>query len=48
MIERLYNHEIVDRAGTIYGFRSPDNGEIVEKLNEIIDYLNGDTEGGTA
>ena len=41
MIERLYSHSIYSRDGLgIIGVREPNNAEIVDKINEIIDVVN--------
>ena len=40
MIEELGNRAMVDRDGNCYGMAPPGVYEIVEKINEIIHYLN--------
>jgi len=40
MIEPLCPHNVVDSAGAVYGVIQPDNHEIVEKVNKIIEVLN--------
>ena len=40
MIERLCKHIIKDSYGTIYGSNPPTANEMLDKINEIIDYIN--------
>lgn len=40
MIEELVNEAIVDEYGNVYGQYPISNYDIVQKINEIIRYLN--------
>lgn len=46
-IELLTQHDICDCNGNCYGIENPSNYELMEKINEIINYINameGDNE----
>lgn len=40
MIEELESYSIKDKYGTVYGESIPTNAELMDKINEIIRYLN--------
>lgn len=40
MIEELETYNIEDQYGNVYGKSVPTNLELMEKINEIIRYLN--------
>ena len=40
MIEEIETHNIKDQYGNVYGNSVPTNLELMEKINEIIRYLN--------
>ena len=40
MIEKLYATPITDKYDNCYGTRNPSSLELMDKINEIIDYLN--------
>ena len=40
MIEYLNDRPIIDSFGNCYGFNSPTNSEIMEKVNELIEVVN--------
>lgn len=40
MIKEIETYNIEDRYGTVYGQSVPSNFELMEKINEIIRYLN--------
>lgn len=40
MIEELESYNIKDKYGTVYGKSVPTNLELMDKINEIIRYLN--------
>ena len=40
MIKELETYDIQDRYGDVYGKSVPTNLELMEKINEIIRYLN--------
>lgn len=37
MIEQLHEYGIIDSYNNCYGMSAPDNFEIMEKINELID-----------
>lgn len=40
MIEQLYEERICDRDGNLYGMRAPNNWELMEKINELVEEVN--------
>lgn len=40
MIKEIETYDIIDRYGDVYGKSVPTNLELMEKINEIIRYLN--------
>jgi len=40
MIEEIETYDIKDQYGNVYGNSVPTNLELMEKINEIIRYLN--------
>ena len=40
MIEELTPNQIMDRDGSVYGEALPSQWEVMNKINEIIRYLN--------
>ena len=44
MIEKIYERVVTDGNGGIIGVREPNNSELKDKLNEIIDVINQLTE----
>lgn len=39
-MEKLECTNLCDRAGNCYGYQYPTNKELMNKINEIIDYIN--------
>ena len=40
MIEQLYEQEICDRDGSLYGMSAPSNFELMRKINELVEEVN--------
>ena len=40
MIEQLYEQGICDRDGNLYGMSAPNNFELMEKINELVEEVN--------
>lgn len=40
MLEKIHVHPIKDHYGNCYGTTIPDNIELMEKINELIDVVN--------
>lgn len=40
MIEQLYEEEICDRDGNLYGMSAPSNFELMRKINELVEEVN--------
>ena len=40
MIEEIKTYNIEDQYGNVYGMSVPTNLELMEKINEIVRYLN--------
>lgn len=40
MIKKLEDSLLIDEKGNCWGKRLPDNKEIINKINEIIEYIN--------
>lgn len=40
MLEKIHVHPIEDEFGNCYGMTKPDNMELMEKINELIDVVN--------
>lgn len=41
MIEKIKPHPCIDANGVVYGEIQPDNQEMTEKINELVDAVNG-------
>jgi len=40
MIEQLHEHGIIDSYGHCHGMSAPNNFEIMEKINELVEEVN--------